>query len=54
MLCKSRNDSVKGLNRAIFEAAEKLGVTELKPKQHKAIVSYVTGNDTFVVLPTDL
>ena len=44
--------SVEGLNRAVFEAAEKLGVKELKPKQHEAIVSYVTGNDTFVVLPT--
>lgn len=40
------------LNKAILEAAQKLSITELKPKQHEAIVSYVTGNDTLVVLPT--
>ena len=28
-----------------------LGLEAWKPKQHEAIESYVSGNDTFVVLP---
>lgn len=40
------------LSEAISEAAQKLSINELKPKQREAITSYVSGNDTFVVLPT--
>ena len=48
--CKSNiNDN---LSEAISEAAEKLSINELKAKQREAIISFVTGNDTFVVLPT--
>ena len=44
--------TIDHLSEAISGAAHKLSITELKPKQHEAIISYVTGNDTFIVLPT--
>ena len=44
--------TIDHLSEAISGAAHKLSITELKPKQREAIISYVTGNDTFVVLPT--
>ena len=37
---------------AIEEAVRELGLEALKPKQHDAIVSFLSGNDTLVVLPT--
>jgi len=27
-------------------------IDEVKPKQREALMSYISGNDTFVVLPT--
>ena len=39
--------------KGYFQSSIKTGYYyKLKPKQHNAIVSYVTGNETFVVLPT--
>ena len=40
------------LDRAIEEARNQLGFNELKDKQLEAIVSFVGGQDTFVLLPT--
>ena len=39
-------------NTAIEYAIRHLGLQALKPKQLEAIDCYVSGNDTFVVLPT--
>ena len=39
-------------SEAIEYAVLHLGLEALKPKQREAIASYVSGNDTFVVLPT--
>ena len=44
--------TINHLIEVIFMVVHKLTITELKPKPCKAIVSYVTGSDTFVVLPT--
>ena len=40
------------MDEVIDEAACKLMIDDVKPKQREAIISYVSGNDTFVVLPT--
>ena len=37
---------------AIKEATNAIGLTELKEKQKEAILTFVQGHDTFVVLPT--
>ena len=37
---------------AIEEAVRELGLEALKPKQRDAIVNFLSGNDTLVVLPT--
>ena len=39
-------------SEAIECAIHQLGLESLKPKQRDAIESYISGNDTFVVLPT--
>ena len=41
---------IMDLDQMIIEASRELCVTELKPKQHEAIPSYVSGHDS--VLPT--
>lgn len=40
------------LSRAIEYSLGKLSFTTLKDKQREAIVSFVSGKDTFVILPT--
>lgn len=40
------------MEQAIEEAALELGVQAIKEKQRDAILSYVSGSDTLVVLPT--
>jgi len=47
---KEPRDSL--FNEAIECAVHHLGLEALKPKQREAIQSYISGNDTFVVLPT--
>ena len=37
---------------AVEEAVHDLGLETLKPKQRVAIFSFLSGNDTMVVLPT--
>ena len=39
-------------NDAIIEAAKKMSLYPLKPKQLKAIQAFMSGKDTFVSLPT--
>ena len=40
------------MDEVIDEVTCKLMIDDVKPKQREAIISYVSGNDTFVVLPT--
>ena len=40
------------MEKAIEKAAEKLGYDRLKPLQKNIIVSFLSGNDVFVALPT--
>ena len=42
----------KIFERSIEEATLELGVQAIKSKQHDAILSYLSGSDTLVVLPT--
>ena len=44
--------SSSSVERALSEATRKLSFDELKSKQKEAVVSFVSGKDTFVVLPT--
>ena len=44
--------SSSSVERAFSEATRKLSFDELKSKQKEAVVTFVSGNDTFVVLPT--
>ena len=37
---------------ALNNAAQYMGIEELKPKQVEAITTFVSGKDTFVSLPT--
>ncbi len=37
---------------AISEALKDIGVAELKEKQKEAVLAFLQGRDTFVVLPT--
>ena len=40
------------LQQPLDEIVREMGFTKLKPKQLEAIVAVVSGNDTFVSLPT--
>ena len=40
------------VNDAIKQAAEKMSLYPLKPKQFEAIMTFMSGKDTFVSLPT--
>ena len=40
------------IQQALDEIVREMGFTKLKPKQLEAIVAVVSGNDTFVSLPT--
>ena len=40
------------LQQPLDEIVKEMGITKLKPKQLEAIVAVVSGNDTFVSLPT--
>ena len=40
------------VERALSKATRKLSFDKLKSKQKVAVVSFVSGKDTFVVLPT--
>ena len=40
------------IQQALDEIVRKMGLTELKPKQLEAILAVVSGNDTFLSLPT--
>ena len=44
--------SSSSVERAFSEATRKLSFDELKSKQKEAVVSFISGKDTFVVLPT--
>ena len=44
--------SSSSVERALSKATRKLSFDELKFKQKEAILSFVTGKDTFVALPT--
>jgi len=44
--------SLAAREAAIEDAVRELGLETLKPKQRDAIVSFLSGNDTLVVLPT--
>ena len=44
--------SFSSVERALSEATRKLSFDELKSKQKEAVVSFVSGKDTFMVLPT--
>ena len=40
------------IEEALSEAVRKLSFHEFKPKQKEAVLSFVSGRDTFVALPT--
>ena len=40
------------LDAVILRASERLGYTAIRPNQHKAVKSFMKGNDVFISLPT--
>ena len=50
-MCKSRGKSTR-LSKLSEKLLFELGVQAMKPKQRDAILTYMSGTDTLVVLPT--